>query len=377
MFDALILSGIFISLLAGQFARIELISALANIYVHEFFLLIFIIYSVARFGLGPIIKIYSSKISTALLFILFATFLLPFHEFTLIQNGLASLYLLRAVLYILFGVYFVELLHTKKQLKTLLYNLIYSFSILLLITTAIQYIFYPNFWVLKPLGWDPHTFRASSAYFDIFIAAALYGVFVFFWASKRNYILSFLFMIALVLTFSRSSYLAFGLSLLYFFIAQRKWKVLLISLCLFAPKPSGEGVNLLRTASINSRIADYKLGLQIWQEKPFFGFGYNRIRYAKEQLNLVSADDRSHSLSSFHSSFLMVLVTTGIVGFGLFVALIISFYKKYPALRVYIIYILTMSLFDNVLLHVLVVLPLIFIATCLAKSSSDSYSSLE
>ena len=276
-----------------------------------------------------------------------------------------------------------NLLHTKKQLKTLLYNLIYSFSILLLITTAIQYIFYPNFWVLKPLGWDPHTFRASSAYFDIFIAAALYGVFVFFWASKRNYILSFLFMIALVLTFSRSSYLAFGLSLLYFFIAQRKWKVLLISLCLFAllilfaPKPSGEGVNLLRTASINSRIADYKLGLQIWQEKPFFGFGYNRIRYAKEQLNLVSADDRSHSLSSFHSSFLMVLVTTGIVGFGLFVALIISFYKKYPALRVYIIYILTMSLFDNVLLHVLVVLPLIFIATCLAKSSSDSYSSLE
>ena len=374
MFDSLLLTGIFISLLAGQFARIEFISALANVYVHEFLLLIYITVSFIKYGIEPIRKFLSSKVALAFLGVILASFAISYSEFTAIQNGLAFLYLMRGFLYFLFSIYLHVRIKEKKNITPLLYNLFYSFSVLLLITTAIQYIFYPNFWVLKPFGWDPHMYRASSAYFDIYVAAALYGILAFFWLSKKNYILFLLFVGAIALSFSRSAYVAFAVSLTYFFITQKRWKEIALSLGLFViliimvPKPFGEGVNLFRTASINSRIQDYKLGLQIWSKKPILGFGYNRIRFAKEKLYLIEKDDRSHSLASFHSSLLMILVTTGVVGFSVFAALVLLFFRKFPHLHVYGTYIIVMSLFDNVLLHVLVVLPLMLLVAYLEKS---------
>jgi len=378
MFDLLLLTGIFISLLAGQFVRIEVINALATLYVHEGLIVVYLGISFMRYGIIPIKNVLKSKGVLAFLCVVVFSYMLSFGEFTIQQNGLASIYLLRAILYFLFGIYINTRIKKKEYLITHIYNLLYSFSILLLIFTAIQYVFYPNFWVLKPFGWDPHLYRASSAYFDIYVAAAIYGTLAFFWFIKKNYLLSVLYIGALALSFSRSAYLAFIISLIYFFITQKKWKLLIVGLTLFSiliflvPKPFGEGVNLFRTSSINSRIQDYKLGLKIWQEKPLFGFGYNRIRFAKEKLYLIEMDDRSHSLASFHSSLLMILVTTGSVGFSIFAFLTYQFLKSYPHLRVYGIYILIMSLFDNVLLHVLVVLPLIFIGVYLVQIKSQA-----
>jgi len=377
MFDSLLLTSIFISLLAGQFTRIELINALANVYVHEFLLLIFTTASIGRFGFLPIRNSFKSKRMVIFLSLLLISFLMSIREFTVFQNTIAVLYSARIILYMLFGIYLFNLVKSKKNMKILLFRLIYTFSSLLLIITAIQYVFFPNFWGLYAFGWDPHLYRASAVYLDVFIAAALYGLLALFWFVKKQRVLSFLFTAALILSFSRSAYMAFVLSLLYFFIAQKKWKELLISLSLFAlfvvlvPKPFGEGGNLLRTSSIKSRVLDYKLGITLWQKKPLFGFGYNRIRFAKEQLNLASVDDRSHSLSSFHSSFLIILVTTGIAGFISFMVLVTAFFKKYPQMRMYVVYILAMSIFDNVLLHVLVLLPLLFIAAYLTQSSLE------
>jgi len=374
MFDALLLSAMSISLLAGQFARIELINSLANVYVHEFLLLIYVVKLILQYTFFPLRQALHKRPFLLLVIIFVASFGISIGEFTLLQNGIALLYLLRISLYILFGVYLFHHVKQKKTLTVFLFNLIYTLSILLLIITVIQYIFFPNFWGLYAFGWDPHLYRASGVYFDVFIAAALYGVLLFFWISKKNRVLSILFLIALVLTFSRSAYVALVIALFYFFLSQRKWKELAISLCLFAvlilgaPKPFGEGVNLLRTSSINSRILDFQLGLRIWQEKPFLGFGYNRIRFAKEQLHVAPVDDKSHSLSSFHSSFLIILVTTGVCGLFSLIILIFVFLKRHPYARVYAVYILIMSLFDNVLLHVLVILPLIIIGTYLDQS---------
>ena len=377
MFDLLLLAGIFLSLLAGQFARIELINDLANVYIHEFLLVVFIAHSVQQFGVKPLRAIRRSKTTLLFILMLFFSFFLSLREFTVLQNTIAILYLFRIILYALFGMYLFILIKRKRYVRIFILKFLILFSILLLVTTAIQFIFFPDFWNLYALGWDPHLYRASAIYFDIFIAAALYGSLAFFWFSRNQKILAFLFVIALALTFSRSAYFAFIISLLYVFISQKRWKELFISLSLFilliifVPKPFGEGGNLLRTASINSRILDYKLALALWQKKPLFGFGYNRIRFAKEQLNLALIDSRSHSLSSFHSSFLMILVTTGILGFASFLSLVGIFFIKYPRMRVYCIYILSMSLFDNVLLHVLVILPLVFLATQLSHSSLE------
>ena len=337
-------------------------------------MLFFIGSALMQQGITPLRNFLKSKLIVITLVYVILSYILSFHEFTLHQNILASLYFFRAVLYMIFGIYIHTYIQSKKQHKISLFNLIFTFSVLLLIATTVQYIFYPNFWILKPLGWDPHMYRASAAYFDIYVAAALYGILAFFWFSKKNYLLTFLFIGALAFTFSRSAYLALSVSSIYFFITQKKVKELIIclslfiTLVLFLPKPFGEGVNLFRTASINSRIQDYQLGLKIWQEKPIFGYGYNRIRFAKEKLHLIEADDRSHSLASFHSSLLMILVTTGAVGFSLFTLLAIHFFRVYPHLRIYGIYILAMSLFDNVLLHALVVLPLIFVGVYLTQN---------
>lgn len=377
MFDSLLLLGIFISLLSGQFARIELINALANVYMHEFLLLIFIVHSFIQFGVTPLRKAFKSKAVLTLFFLIIVSFLLSVGEFTFLQNSIALLYFIRMMLYSLFGIYLFTLVKSKKNVGVLLYKLIYTFSILLLIITAIQYVFFPNFWGLYAFGWDPHLYRASAIYLDIFIAAALYGLLAFYWYSKNKKVLAFVFIVALVLSFSRSAYIAFVIGLLYIFITQKKWKELFISLTVFAvfvilvPKPFGEGGNLLRTSSIKSRILDYNLGITLWKKKPLFGFGYNRIRFAKEQLNLISIDDRSHSLSAFHSSFLVILVSTGIAGFLTSMFLIGTLFKRCPRMRVYILYILVMSLFDNVLLHVLVLLPLLFIAVDTAQSSLE------
>lgn len=376
MFDVIILSSVFISLLAGQFARIELMHSLVNVYIHEFILSFFIIRSMIRFGFTPIKNVFKSKTALFFLSVTGISFLLSFREFTLLQNGIASLYLIRMALYILFGIYLFFLLQKKRIVHSHLYNLMYTFSILLLVISTMQYIFYPNFWGLYALGWDPHMYRASAAYLDVFVAAALYGMLSLFWFSKKHRVLSMLFFVALIFSFSRSAYIAFAMSALYLFVTQKKWKELFIFISLFVvflvlvPKPFGEGVNLLRTSSINSRILDYKLGFTVWQRKPLFGFGYNRIRFAKEQLDLIAVDDRSHSLSSFHSSFLIVLVTTGIVGFVSFLALLYALVQKYPSIRIYLVFLLSMSLFDNVFLYALVMLPFIFIAAQLSPHSS-------
>lgn len=377
MIDTLILGGIFTSLLAGQFARIELINSLANVYIHEFLLVVFILYSMYRQGLVPLRVFLRVKGVLIFLLIVLFSFALSYSEYSFNQNVISLLYLVRMILYSVFGVYLFALLKQNKNARTTAFQLIYTFSILLLVVTSIQYVFFPNFWELYKLGWDPHLYRASAIYLDVFIAAALYGILAIFWYGKKNYLLTCCFVLALILSLSRSSYIAFAVSIIFYFMSRMKWKNLFIALSVFIlviilmPKPFGEGGNLLRTASINSRILDYKLGISLWQEKPLFGFGYNRIRFAKEQHGLAVRDDRSHSLASFHSSFLIILVSTGLIGFAAYLFLLIRLFRSYANLRVYLVYLIIMSLFDNIALHVLVLLPFMFLA------AHEYYSSLE
>lgn len=377
MFDYILLFSLFISLLAGQFARIELFQGIINGYAQEGILFVYLVYLLFRFGLGPLKKFFSQKIALALIIFFLISFFVSFIQFTFLQNSIGFLYFMRLLLYSFFGIYLFHLLSVKKELRSALDSFIFTFSILLLVVSVVQYFFYSNFWNLYRFGWDPHLYRVSATYIDVYIAAALYGLLALFWFQKNNKILALCFMVALVGTFSRSAYTAFILGILVLFISQKKWKQLLITVLLFItmaaimPKPFGEGVNLLRTASIEARAKDYQLALSLWKNKPFFGYGYNRIGGAKEQLNLVPQTDKSHALSSFHNSFLILLVSTGGIGLLLFLILIGKWFMRYPFLRIYFLYIMCMSLFDNVLLHVLVILPFLFLLC------SRYYSSLE
>jgi hypothetical protein len=137
----------------------------------------------------------------------------------------------------------------------------------------LQYWFLPDTRFLRALGWDDHYYRLIGTLFDpAFIGIWLVMSFWFIQSLTKNKVIllssRILYLVAIVLTFSRSSYLAFFLSgLLYVGIYLKKshfsylkWGGIIIFICLMsfglARKPSGEGIDLSRTTSIWAR-SDY------------------------------------------------------------------------------------------------------------------------
>ena len=76
----------------------------------------------------------------------------------------------------------------------------------------------------------------------------------------------------------------------------------------------------------------------------------NHIRYIKEQMGLLATDDRSHSAAAFHSSYLIMLVSAGPIGFLLFFVLVWQLFKQ-KEMHEYGVFLGVMALFDNVLLY--------------------------
>lgn len=160
----------------------------------------------------------------------------------------------------------------------------------------LQYIFVPDTRFLMNLGWDDHYYRLLGTFFDPNFAgmALVLASIVTFSLHRRlpRYALAgvlMLFAVCVALTFSRSSYAAFAgalLALLGIPAALPTWQlkeklalgiVILTSIVLtivVAPKPGGEGVKLLRTASIEARATatqEYVSQLQPWSM--IFGSG--------------------------------------------------------------------------------------------------------
>lgn len=369
MTELLFITSLFVSLLLGQFGRVELFEKQINGYIQDPIIFVFVVYLITRYGISPLKQVLKNNYVQFLSGCVIFSYLLSFGEYSIENNAIAFLYFIRISLYLLLGIYLRHLYKKRKDLLKKTHTVIFLFSILLILVSVIQYLFYSNFWGLYAFGWDPHLFRMSATFIDVYVAAALYGMLALYWYRKGNLIFAVIFVACLVLTFSRSSYVAFLLSIVFFLIISKQWKHLFIifftfiAFVLIAPKPFGEGVSLLRTASVNSRIKDYQMGITIATKKPLFGYGYNRIRFGKESLNLVKADDRSHSVSSFHSSFLIIIVTTGIVGFVAFLFFLMKFAVAHKSLFPILFYLGIMSLFDNVLLHVFILLPLVIIGS--------------
>ncbi|MDO8497916.1 MAG: O-antigen ligase family protein, partial [bacterium] len=127
------------------------------------------------------------------------------------------------------------------------------------------------------------------------------------------------------------------------------------------PKPYGESVNLGRLFSIQSRLSDYNEGIRIWKASPLIGIGYNRIRYVKEKT--PEAFEANHAGASFHSSFLIILVTGGVIGLVLFLGMLYKIWGIDEFTKVAVVFISIISLTDNVLLHPFILY--MFFWTCL------------
>jgi O-antigen ligase len=216
----------------------------------------------------------------------------------------------------------------KKQKKPLL-----LFSIALFITLGIgQYILWPDTRNLSFFGYDDHYYRLIGSFLDPNFTGLILAVSVLIAWHHFKGLMRFTALIplaALALTFSRSSYLAFGVGLVYLALKKRWWPILglvpiLVSFILAAPKPFGEGVNLTRTYSIESRVSSQGQGLSLWLQRPFFGHGFNTLATYQSD---YSENFTPIRVGGVDNSFFYILATGGVIGFAAFVYLLYSLWK--------------------------------------------------
>jgi len=197
----------------------------------------------------------------------------------------------------------------------------------------LQYFLYKDLTYLKFYGWDDHLGRLVGTFFDpgftgIIICSAFFVTFLkYIYSKKKIYLyLSLIFLISLLFTYSRASYLALLFGLILLFLVKKKVKYLIsFSLIIFLmmlilPRGKGEGVRLERTKSILLRMENYKETLDVFRKSPLFGIGFNNICWAKN--NLFYEETTSHSCFGSDSSFLLILATTGTLGFLAFLNLL-------------------------------------------------------
>ncbi len=265
--------------------------------------------------------------------ILLVSLAVNIRRFELNEIFSGSLYLFRWLFYA--SLYFIVKGFDEKYKKKLVYLLLFAGS-LFIFFGYLQYMLYPDLRNLIYLGWDDHLFRLFSTVFDPNFAAVLINLFLFLVVGmiivnkkkSDNFFVGYICLfilgtIALLLTYSRSGYLMFAVGVLtMLFIASKKklmipFTIALLVGLLFIPKnlPS-EGVNLLRTASIESRLTSMKQALTIIKDNPIFGVGFNMYSFAQERYEFTpqSKFSQMHSAAGTDNSFLFVLATTGIIG---------------------------------------------------------------
>jgi len=348
----------------GQLARVSFYHQQVNGYLYEMMMLVILFLLMVKYKIKPLtIAFYKNKYIFWFFFYCIMSFFYKIGDFTRLENYIALLYQARLFFYFLAFFYLTYFLKKEKLTSRVFTNALMLFFSITVIISFIQYFLYKDLRNLLYLGWDPHLYRIFGSYLDPYVAAAIYGLAFFYLFFKRknlfNYVLLACYFIFIFLTFSRIGYVAFTVTLLLILLKKKWYKTVILTFILITflvviiPKPQGEGVNLGRIFSVNSRIDDYRLAEKIWEKSPLIGIGYNRIRYIKERLNIFDYKNLvvSHAGASFHSSFIIILVCTGLIGLLVFLKGFITLFWLTELTRYVFLYISLFSLADNVLLH--------------------------
>jgi hypothetical protein len=283
-----------------------------------------------------------------LIFFLVALFslLLSFPRLELGQFAFSALYLARVVVYS--SLYFItrDLLKNNLIDKNFVLNGLIFTGLAFSIIGIMQYIVFPDMRIMKYLGWDDHYYRIVSTFFDPNFSGIIYACTSLILLRKYKFLFVISF-IALLFTYSRTAYLSFFFGLSIYLIQIKKIKYIFISLIIILlilknlPTSSGgEGVKLGRVSSVNNRIDSIKTGLNVFIQNPIIGIGFNTYRF------LPGKNLESHSSGGVENSYVLILLTTGILGFLAFINIL----KKIP-IQPEIVTILVSALFINSLFY--------------------------
>lgn len=335
------------SLLFGQIFRIEPFSGIV-LYLHDFIILIFLFKFVFR-QKPDLPQIVNDPISRNILLFcgvgIFALIISPLK--------LSAKEILYAVLYPLRFLFYASLFWSLKDVFknkkdfTLVDAGLILFGVLFGFFGVLQLLWYPDVRNISYLGWDPHYGRMVSTLLDANFTGIVYALFAilayqfFGWNKDKNmrifYLLSFVFLtVCLILTFSRSSYLAFvlGLGLHSFFFGNRKYYLIIVAVLLlavfFVPKPKGEGGDLARSASVSARTVNFQRYLPLVLGSPITGFGFNSLKALNIKYGFLPKEniDFNHAGTGVDNSVLFVLLTSGFIGLFFYINMLRSVYRR-------------------------------------------------
>ena len=368
MIDCFFILAIFIFFSFGHLGRISFFNQEINFYSYEILMAIFLSYLIFNHKLRPIIKfLKANRLVFFFLLFIFISFFINWPRYQIRENIIAFLYLGRVIFYWLFFVYFYFHFFQKKLKKEVERGL-NIFAFLTIIFSLLQYLFYPNIRNIIYLGWDPHWYRMVGLFFDSYLAGTIFSLLAIYFFLKEKHLITLTFIIFTILTFSRNIYFSFLVVLVFYLWKNKKFKEFFFFIFFFffiilvVPKPFGESVNLKRFFTIKARINDHQKAFSIFKKHPLMGIGYNHIGEEKIKLERVSNKfGYSHAQRGFPSSYLIVLVTTGVIGFILFFLsvkklLFINQFSFWGGL-----FLAFASLFDNVFLHPMIIFLYMFI----------------
>jgi len=336
----------FLFLSLGQLSSLSK-SEGVNIYLFDIFIFIFVVLGVIYFLVNK--RIFIPK--TMIVFFLFGyigltTLVFNFYRLGTLELFVSLSYLIRFVMYLLFAtLIFLSLknnvIRTDIVIKTILLS-----GILICILGFVQLIVLPDFEVLDPsLGWDPHKYRLVSTFFDPNFVGAYINlclILLMYYKldlkgniSKKMFLVIFiLYLVSLLLTFSRSSWLMFSVIIFIYGVVKSPKLIILAGLLVFLAYFAVPRIQTRIAGSTDPadsayfRFISWRNAIEIFKDNPIAGVGFNSYRYAQLEYGFITQDTLGgHSGAGSDSSLLLVLSTTGIIGFAVFsVGLLLPFY---------------------------------------------------
>lgn len=331
-----------ISLGLGHLASIFSIGD-TSVYLFDLLMAFFVFSSIIYLFVSKSKLVIPETFIPFLLFFVIAVISLVINSYRLSSTELlfSAMYPIRFFIYLVFGIALFNLVKLGRLSLNFVKHAVLFGALFVSIAGFVQLIVLPDFSVMdSSLGWDPHKNRLASAFLDPnFTGCFLFlSLFLSFMLGERPGLASIIVFLATFLTFSRSTWGALAVAVLVLGVMKYR-KLLLISflvafLAYFAVPRVQTRISGITDPSDSAafRLESWKNALVLAKENLAFGVGFNTYRYIQLDRGLLSIDlSGSHSGAGSDSSFLLVLATTGILGFIVFC--FGYFYPVYVSLR--------------------------------------------
>jgi len=331
------------SLLTGQIIRLPLGQSGAITLTDIFLSAAILAFLAQAFFIQRSLKFPPLVVKPFILFTLAAgaSTIIALDKLSLGQVLVSSLFLLRFMAYFAISVIVYNSLEKKSQGKWI--NALLIIGVLFAIAGFLQLIFFSDLSRLQIYGWDPHQMRLVSTTLDPNFTGSILAVLsaislsFYLYKNKKFYLVCLtIFVLAIVLTFSRSSYLAIAAVVTAIGLIKAP-RVLLASALVFII--SFSLISQVRNRIIGAltidetaeaRLKSWQNALTVFWDNPLVGVGFNTYRYTQASYGFFSFDNPlgGHSGGGSDSSILLVAATTGLIGVSIYAYFLGDIFKS-------------------------------------------------